>query len=254
MSKYSFTQKLRTPRSLSLTASLALIIGVLGFINLPVRTQGRQASDLPTAPTGQQAQKAVTTSEKLKPTADIIANPSSVFIKLADSVGQSVPAKRLMEFSKKAGAGRDQRYFVIVDFNQPSNVKRMYVFDTQLQKIDRYYTSHGRGSEGASDDGMADVFSNEDSSNSSSLGIYRTMDEYVGKHGRSMRLEGLEPSNSNALDRAIVLHRADYVSESVIKSTGRLGRSQGCFAVENAVADMLIDKLKGGAYIIAWKS
>jgi hypothetical protein len=68
-----------------------------------------------------------------------------------------------------------------------------------------------------------------------------------------MRLEGLESTNSNALGRLVVLHRADYVSDEFIRQTGRLGRSDGCLAVEDAAADALIDKLENGAYIIAWK-
>jgi len=68
-----------------------------------------------------------------------------------------------------------------------------------------------------------------------------------------LRLQGLEPTNSNAYERAVVLHRADYVSEDFIRQTGRIGRSDGCFAVEQSAADALIDKLKNGAYIIAWK-
>jgi hypothetical protein len=98
------------------------------------------------------------------------------------------------------------------------------------------------------------MFSNQNGSNSSSLGIYRTLGEYIGNHGRSLRLEGLEPTNSNALARAVVMHTADYVSENFIRQTGRLGRSQGCFAVERAVGDTLINELKNGAYIIAAKN
>ena len=60
---------------------------------------------------------------------------------------------------------------------------------------------------------MADTFSNREGSFSSSLGIYRTLDVYNGHHGRSLHLEGLEPTNSNALARALVLHTADYVSD-----------------------------------------
>jgi hypothetical protein len=101
---------------------------------------------------------------------------------------------------------------------------------------------------------MADFFSNTPSSNSSSLGIYKALDEYVGNHGRSMRLEGLEPTNSNAFSRAVVLHKANYATENFIRETGRLGRSEGCFAVDPAVSDTLINELKNGAYIIAWKS
>jgi hypothetical protein len=178
---------------------------------------------------------------------------NDVFLKLADTVGQSEPAKKLIGYAGTQNPKDRQRYWAIVDFNQPSTKKRFYVFDTIENKVEAYYVSHGRGSEGANDDGMAEVFLNEDGSNSSSLGIYQALEEYSGAHGRSMRLEGLESTNSNALSRAIVLHRADYVSDAFIKQTGRIGRSEGCFAVENSVADALIDKLKDGTYIIAWK-
>jgi hypothetical protein len=178
---------------------------------------------------------------------------SDVFLNLADAVGQSAPARRLAEYKLRFDPSGKARYWAIVDFNQPSTKKRLYVFDTQDKKVDTYYVAHGKGSEGAIDDGMAEVFSNEPGSSTSSLGIYRTLEEYVGTHGRSLRLEGLEPTNSNAYERAIVLHRADYVSEDFIRQTGRIGRSDGCFAVEPSVADTLIDKLKNSAYIIAWK-
>jgi len=181
------------------------------------------------------------------------ASSTDVFLKLAESVGQGIPAKRLVEYKLKNDPTGGARYFAVVDFNQNSIKKRFYVFDTQENKVETYYVDHGKGSEGATDDGMADVFSNEEGSSSSSLGIYRTLDEYVGGHGRSLRLQGLEPTNSNAYERAVVLHRADYVSEDFIRQTGRIGRSDGCLAVEQSVADALIDKLKNGAYIIAWK-
>jgi hypothetical protein len=183
-----------------------------------------------------------------------VKSRGEIFVELAKTVGQSVPAKRLVDFKAKTDPTSQPRYWGIVDFNQHSTAKRFYVFDTVQGKVETYFTSHGRGSEGAFDDGMADVFSNQDSSFGSSLGVYRALDEYVGKHGRSMRLAGLEATNSNALSRAIVLHKAAYVSEAVIRKTGRLGRSQGCFAVENSVGDRLIDQLKNGAYIIAWKA
>jgi hypothetical protein len=199
----------------------------------------------------QQAQKRK--PENIKAVQHPVLDSTGIFLKLADSVGQSVPAKRLSEYNAKFGPKTKQRYWAIVDFNQPSTKKRFYIFDTAENKVDAFYVSHGRGSEGAADDGMAEVFLNENGSNSSSLGIYRSLDEYTGSHGRSMRLQGLEPTNSNALDRAIVLHRADYVSDGFIRQTGRLGRSEGCFAVEPTVADNLIDKLKNNTYIIAWK-
>ena len=178
---------------------------------------------------------------------------AKVFLKLAETVGQGARAKRLVDFKTKIDPSTHPRYWAIVDFSQNSTSKRFYVFDTAENTVATYYVSHGRGSEGSRDDGIAEVFSNEDGSLSSSLGIYRALDEYTGQHGRSMRLAGLETTNSNALSRAIVLHTADYVSESFIRQTGRLGRSEGCFAVEKAVGDRLIDQLKNNAYIIAWK-
>ena len=184
------------------------------------------------------------------------ARPESsddVFLGLADSVGQLQPAKRLVEYKLRHDPSSRPRYWGIVDFAQRSTTKRFYVFDTVGKKIATYLVSHGRGSEGPSDDGVAEIFSNNDGSFSSSLGIYRTLDEYTGKHGRSLRLEGLEETNSNARSRAVVLHTADYVSEAFIQRTGRLGRSEGCFAVDKAFGDTLIDQLKSGAYLIAWK-
>jgi len=177
---------------------------------------------------------------------------TAVLLTLAKAVGQTVPAHRLVEYAK-LHPSEAKRYWAIVDFGQPSTKKRFYVFDTVANSVETYYVAHGVGSEGAADDGMAETFSNEHGSNSSSLGIYRGLDEYAGKHGRSLRLEGLEPTNSNALERLVVLHTADYVSEDFIRQTGRIGRSDGCFAVEQSVGGDLIDKLKNGAYIIAWK-
>jgi len=201
----------------------------------------------------QQTYKGGPKAEAAKPVSSRTLTSSDIFLKLAESVGQGVPAKRLIEFKQKNDGASEPRYWAVVDFNRPSTEKRLFVFDIQAKRVEAFYVAHGKGSEGAVDDGMAEAFSNEDGSNSSSLGIYRAMEEYVGGHGRSMRLEGLESTNSNARSRAVVLHRADYVSEDFIRQTGRLGRSDGCLAVENSVADALIDKLEKGALIIAWK-
>ena len=178
---------------------------------------------------------------------------SDVFLKLAATVGQSVPAKRLVEFKLKFKPDGNPRYWAIADFNQHSAKKRFYVFDTKAEKIVQYLVAHGVGSEGAKDDGMAEVFSNVPNSLCSSLGIYLCLDEYVGKHGKSLRLEGLEATNSNALARDIVLHSAEYVSESTIKKSGRIGRSHGCFVVEDKLVGTVVGELKKGSFIIAWK-
>ena len=186
---------------------------------------------------------------------------SDVFLQLAATVGQSIPAKRLLEYRLENHLHGNPRYWAIVDFNQPSTNKRLYLFDTRAdtpeKKIVKYYVAHGdgTGAEREQNGLMAMIFSNELNSDCSSLGIYLCQNEYPSeRHGRSMRLKGLESTNSNAYTRAVVLHKADYVSDEFIEENGRLGRSDGCFAVENSASDILIDQLKGGSFIIAWKN
>lgn len=130
----------------------------------------------------------------------------------------------------------------LVDFSLSSNTKRLWVIDLVTNKIlFQSLVAHGKntGEEIASD------FSNQNSSNKSSLGFYATGEVYQGKHGLSMRLDGLEKGvNDNARERAIVVHGADYVSESFIKGHKRLGRSQGCPALPEKLTNAIIDVIK----------
>lgn len=179
---------------------------------------------------------------------------SDVFLRLANTKHQSIPAERLVEYKQKFKPDGNPRYWAIVDFNQHSAEKRFYLFDTKEEKIVQYYVAHGKGSEGATDDGMADIFLNEQNSHASSLGIYLCLEKYDGIHGTSMRLAGLEETNSKALVRDIVVHSAYYVSDKNIQDSGRIGRSWGCFVVEEEAVGEIVNKLKHGSYIIAWKN
>jgi hypothetical protein len=133
----------------------------------------------------------------------------------------------------------------IADFSQSSKNKRLYVIDVIRKKVLMHtYVAHGRNSGKE----FAKKFSNTNSSYQSSLGFYRTLGTYTGKHGLSLKLEGVEKGiNDRAFERAIVMHGAEYVSESFIKNTGRLGRSQGCPAVSIADSKKLINMLYNGA-------
>ncbi|WP_027302886.1 murein L,D-transpeptidase catalytic domain family protein [Rudanella lutea] len=133
----------------------------------------------------------------------------------------------------------------IADMSQPSTNKRLYVIDLAKQKLlFNTYVAHGRNS----GDRLPRQFSNEISSNQSSLGFYKTMGSYHGKHGLSLKLKGLEPGiNNNAFERTIVFHGADYVSEDTIRHTGRLGWSQGCPAVPNHMSTPIIKVIEGGS-------
>lgn len=99
--------------------------------------------------------------------------------------------------------------------------------------------------------GWLERFSNAPHSNATSAGAYRTADIYAGAHGPSIRLEGLDPTNDNALSRAIVVHAAWYVSEQMIGHSGMLGRSQGCFAVATSSLPEIMARLAPGRLIYA---
>ena len=136
----------------------------------------------------------------------------------------------------------EKEYLTIVDFSLSANEERMWVIDMKTKQVVlRSLVAHGRNS----GDVFANEFSNKSESYQSSLGFYATGETYVGKHGLSLRLDGLEYGiNDKARDRAVVIHGADYVSESFIKSNGRLGRSQGCPAVPNEISAQLIELIK----------
>ena len=139
----------------------------------------------------------------------------------------------------------------IIDFSQPSTKKRLYVLDMKNHSLlFNSLVAHGRNS-GKKE---AFSFSNNPSSYKSSPGFYVTGDTYNGSNGFSLRLNGIESGiNDKALARGIVIHGADYVSESFIAGRGYIGRSQGCPAVPLKVAKDLINTMKGGAclYIYA---
>lgn len=141
----------------------------------------------------------------------------------------------------------NKNYVTVIDFTQTSNNKRMYVVDMKTGLVSRYLVAHGKGSD-PNHTGIAKKFSNVEGSNMSSLGMYVTGSEYSGKHGRSMRLVGLEKTNDQAMERAIVVHGAWYVDPQYTP----LGRSQGCPAVEEKYIDTLISQLKGGSVYYIW--
>lgn len=137
----------------------------------------------------------------------------------------------------------------VVDFSLPSHEPRFFLVDVASGEIERrWLVSHGSGSDPRGS-GRVERFSNRHGSNASSRGAYLTANFYVGKHGPSQRLIGLDPENDNALGRAIVIHGADYVDPSLIASQGRIGRSQGCFAFERSEVGTVMAELGEGRLI-----
>ena len=140
----------------------------------------------------------------------------------------------------------------IVDFSAPSSQPRLHLVNLGDGRSTSLLVAHGRGSD-PSHTGFLQRFSNVDGSEASCEGAFLASDYYVGKHGRSQRLVGLDPTNCNALSRAIVVHGAWYSNPDMVRSRGMLGRSQGCFAVGEAQLAGLFDQLGPGRMIYAAK-
>lgn len=135
----------------------------------------------------------------------------------------------------------------IIDFTLPSTQKRMFVLDLVNKKVLFHsIVSHGRNS----GENYATSFSNRHGSYQSSLGFYLTDQTYMGSNGYSLILDGLEKGiNDQARARAVVMHGADYCSENVIKSNGRLGRSYGCPALPREINESVINTIKNGSVL-----
>ena len=177
---------------------------------------------------------------------------------LADRLAGAAPAAdravltlaaRAAECARRQEPGSVDR-LAVIDYSRPSSEPRLWVFDLNRGRLlFEELVAHGRGT----GERIAERFSNIDGSHMSSLGLFRATDPYDGANGYSLRLQGLEPGfNDRALERAIVMHGAPYVSQDLISKQGRIGRSWGCPAVRSAVARRMIDTLRNGALLFAY--
>ncbi len=140
----------------------------------------------------------------------------------------------------------------IADFSRPSNEPRFFVVDMISGQVRPFLVAHGRGSD-PEHEGVVRRFSNEFESLASSRGAFLTHTWYEGVHGPSMRLYGLDPDNSNAEARAIVVHGAWYANPDMIEKWGKLGRSDGCFAFPEYDLMQIIARVGPGRLIFSDK-
>ena len=170
--------------------------------------------------------------------------------------GQIAPGllRRALDALERHQGSIPYRDFIgVADFSLPSRIPRFYVVRLADGSVQSHLVAHGRGSD-PSRTGWLEHFSNEPRSNATSAGAYRTGSFYIGSHGPSIRLEGLDQSNSNALSRAIVVHGAWYVNEKLSGYSGMLGRSLGCFAVADSSIPEIMAQLRPGRLIYADKA
>jgi hypothetical protein len=159
-------------------------------------------------------------------------------------------ALRATTCAQRRGLIESPRTLTVIDYSLPSTERRLWVLDlARPALVYEELVAHGRGSGGR----KATQFSNTPGSLESSLGLFLTLEPYAGRHGRSLRLRGLEPGvNDRALERAIVIHGAPYVSDRFAARHGRIGRSWGCPALASGTASAVIERIRGGSAVFAY--
>jgi hypothetical protein len=149
------------------------------------------------------------------------------------------------------GAAPAASRLAVIDYSRPSTEPRLWVFDLESEPrlLFAEHVAHGRGS----GEDRAQAFSNIDGSHQSSLGLFLTAETYDGGNGYSLRLDGLESgTNDRARERLIVMHGAPYLDPDQARRQGRLGRSFGCPAVREEVAQEVIDTLREGQLLFVY--
>lgn len=150
----------------------------------------------------------------------------------------------------------------VIDYRLPANQPRFFLIDLPTGHVAAYRVAHGRNSDPA---GTADPYapftplwtssgamraSNQVDSNSSSVGAYVAANTYDGRLGPdSVRLHGLDATNSCAFWRAVVFHQGRYMTSDPV--TGQVGTSDGCLAVEVDRRPEIAARIANGGFIYA---
>ncbi len=138
----------------------------------------------------------------------------------------------------------------VADFARPSWEPRLHFANLENGTVRSFLLAHGKGSD-LDHTGWLQTFSSQYGSLATSRGAYLTCEWYTGKYGTSIRLVGLDPDNSTALQRMIVMHSAWYVDAAMIAKWGKLGRSDGCFAMSPTDFNEALWNLSGGRLLFA---
>jgi hypothetical protein len=182
--------------------------------------------------------------------------PGRLAASVAASVAPGTPRDRILfdiakrELVRAGNAIWKHDIVGIADYGLHSARPRFHFVNLDRGEVQSYHVSHGMGSD-PQHDGWLKQFSNNEGSNATSRGAYVTWEWYQGRYGTSVRLGGLDQSNEAALRRYIVMHRADYAESSHLERYGRLGRSNGCFAMGEEQFRIALMNLSGGRLLFA---
>jgi hypothetical protein len=163
-----------------------------------------------------------------------------------DGIRQELYEAAFIYYDTNLGVIQNKQYLTVVDFQKQSGNHRFFIMDMTGGPVSPHVVAHGAGSD-PDDTGIATIFSNTPNSGDSSLGYYVTAETYIGKHGESLRIDGLSSTDSNVRDRVVVIHSAAYVEDGNAKQ----GRSLGCFALPESEKPDIVAHLKGGSVIYA---
>lgn len=170
---------------------------------------------------------------------------------IAPQLDKKILKLALIAYQKAHYSGAARKpILTVIDYSKPSSEQRLWVFDVNREKLLlKTHVAHGKNSGTIT----PKYFSNQVNSKQTSLGTYVTQDTYVGAHGYSLNLKGLEKGiNDNAYTRRVVMHGASYVEPSFIRSVGYAGRSWGCLAIAQTLAKPVINLIKDGSVIFAY--
>ena len=183
-----------------------------------------------------------------------VARPAfaQIMTPLRPYIDPSLKARALAALEANSGRIPQHDVIGIADFSRPSRDPRFYIVDLRNGMVTQHLCAHGRGSD-PGHSGWLEYFSNSVGSEATSSGAYLTGDAYFGKYGHSMRLTGLDYTNSNAEARAIVVHSAWYADPRVVEQNGKLGRSEGCFALPGISHAEAMTRLGSGRLLYADK-
>lgn len=176
-------------------------------------------------------------------------------LRVAAQAAPDAGIRRILDLAREQVARHDAVLWrrdvaAIADFSLHSATPRFHIANLEAGTVRSLLVSHGSGSD-PEHDGWLNDFSNLHDSWATSRGAYVSWEWYEGIYGTSMRLEGLEPTNDQAYPRAIVVHAADYATPAHADRWGRLGRSNGCFAVAPGELPGVLYQLAGGRLLFA---
>ncbi|WP_265569369.1 murein L,D-transpeptidase catalytic domain family protein [Sphingomicrobium nitratireducens] len=186
------------------------------------------------------------------PQGSMVAPGGAPLVRSPSGVDSRLVERARAALDRHASRVRHRDAVGIVDFSKRSDTPRFHLVNMTTGQVESFLTTHGRGSD-RGHTGYLQDFSNRVGSNATSQGAYVTASQYHGKYGLSMKLQGLDFTNSNAFARAIVMHPAWYAEKDMIAKHGKLGRSEGCFAFGSRDHWLLMNRLGDGRLIYADK-